>query len=234
MAGVVASGIVVAIGLATVPFSGGVSLAAVVAVLKLAGATVIASVGTGLAAGYITKQCMPNDFYLPLYKISPEEIFSGEVLLFVVNFFNPKAEATETLENGQVIKQESSAAKLQGVISKWYFTIRNFSIVALLSILVYMGIRIIISSTAQDKAKYKQRLLDWIIAMCMLFFLHYIMAFAITVTELITDSLAKKGPSYVAVFTEDTLKDYHWDFKQQVYKYYHEDKEVTDEESKNF
>lgn len=233
MAGVVASGIVVAIGLATVPFSGGVSLAAVVAVLKLAGATVIASVGTGLAAGYITKQCMPNDFYLPLYKISPEEIFSGEVLLFDVNFFNPKAEATETLENGQVIKQESSAAKLQGVISKWYFTIRNFSIVALLSILVYMGIRIIISSTAQDKAKYKQRLLDWIIAMCMLFFLHYIMAFAITVTELITDSLAKKGPSYVAVFTEDTLKDYHWDFKQQVYKYYHEDKEVTDEEAKN-
>lgn len=233
MAGVVAGGIVVAIGLAAAPFSGGVSLAAVVAGLKLAGATVIATVGTGLAAGYITKQCMPNDFYLPLYKISPEEIFSGEVLLFDVNFFNPKAEATETLENGQVIKQESSAAKLQGVISKWYFTIRNFSIVALLSILVYIGIRIIISSTAQDKAKYKQRLLDWIIAMCMLFFLHYIMAFAITVTELITDSLAKKGPSYVAVFTEDTLKDYHWDFKQQVYKYYHEDKEVTDEEAEN-
>ena len=98
MAGVVAGGIVVAIGLAAAPFSGGVSLAAVVAGLKLAGATVIATVGTGLAAGYITKQCMPNDFYLPLYKISPEEIFSGEVLLFDVNFFNPKAEATAIIK----------------------------------------------------------------------------------------------------------------------------------------
>ena len=229
IAAIIAGGIAVVAGIATAPFSGGMSLAAVVAGVKLIGTTVIVAGGAAFAANYIAKQNIPNDFYLPLYQISPEEIFAGQILLFDVNFFNPKDATSSELVTNQIIDQESSAATLQGVISKWYLTIRNFSIVALLSILVYIGIRIIISSTAQDKAKYKQRLLDWVIAMCMLFFLHYIMAFAVTVTELITDSLAKKGPSYVAIFTDDTLEDYHWDFKQATYKYYDENNQVVDE-----
>lgn len=35
-----------------------------------------------------------------------------------------------------------------------------------------------ISSTAADKSKYKQMLIDWVVAICLLFVLHYIMAFA--------------------------------------------------------
>ncbi len=31
-------------------------------------------------------------------------------------------------------------------------------------------IRIIISSSADDKAKYKQRLFDWLVAICLIFF----------------------------------------------------------------
>lgn len=232
LAGVLAGGIAIAVGLIGAPFSGGLSLAAVVAGIKLAGTAIVVGVGSGLAASYISKQVMPNDFYLPLYRISPEEIFSNEVLLFDVNFFNPKEEKTETLTTGQEITQESSAQLLQSTISQWYFTLRNFAIVALLSILVYTGIRIIISSSAQDKAKYKQRLMDWTVSMCLLFFLHYIMAFAITITELITDSLNKTIPSYIAMFDNETLQDYHWDFDQVIYKKYYNDQEITDDEIK--
>ncbi len=75
---------------------------------------------------------------------------------------------------------------MQPIISKWYRTFRLIALVALLSVIVYIGIRIIISSTAQDKSKYKKMLLDWLIAMCLLFVLQFIMSAVMTVTQQIT------------------------------------------------
>ncbi len=91
---------------------------------------------------------------------------------------------------------KSSSAQLQPIISKWYYALRNLAIVALLSILVYIAIRIIISSSMEDRAKYKQHLLDWLIAMCLLFFMHYIMSFAVTLTEEITKALEPMSEPY--------------------------------------
>ena len=73
---------------------------------------------------------------------------------------------------------ESTSKQLQSTISTWYVVLRNVALVALLSVLVYVGIRIIISSSAGDKAKYKQWLMDWIVAICLLFTMHYIMSFS--------------------------------------------------------
>ena len=62
--------------------------------------------------------------------------------------------------------------------------------VGLLSVLVYLGIRMLLSSIAADRAKYKQMLMDWVIAMCLLFTLHFIMSFALTMVETVTAMLA--------------------------------------------
>lgn len=81
----------------------------------------------------------------------------------------------------------STAYNLRRVVANWYIILRNMSLVALLSILVYVGIRIMISSTAADKSKYKQMLVDWVVAVCLLFVLHYIMAFANLAVKKIID-----------------------------------------------
>ncbi len=81
----------------------------------------------------------------------------------------------------------STAYHLRTVVANWYIILRNMSLVALLSILVYVGIRIMISSTAADKSKYKQMLIDWVVAVCLLFVLHYIMAFANLAVKKIID-----------------------------------------------
>ncbi len=47
----------------------------------------------------------------------------------------------------------------------------------------------IISSTSPDKAKYKQMLVDWVVAFCLLFFMHYIMAITMTVVDKLNDTL---------------------------------------------
>ena len=85
---------------------------------------------------------------------------------------------TKTKTEGKKETISSTAKQLRQTISSWYIVLRDLSLVALLSVLVYVGIRIIISSTSKDKAKYKQMLMDWLVAICLLFVMHYIMAFS--------------------------------------------------------
>lgn len=100
----------------------------------------------------------------------------------------------------------SPAKEMQASISKWYIALRTIALVGLLSVLLYIGIRIILSSSsANDKAKYKNMLKDWIVAICILFTLHYIMAFMLDMTEnannIIRNNVATKSSS------EDYEKD---------------------------
>lgn len=77
-----------------------------------------------------------------------------------------------------------SVSVLKPIVSKWYNILRTIAIVGLLSVLVYIGIRILIYSTsAQDKAKYKNMLKDWLIGLCLLFVLHFIMSFTMAITR---------------------------------------------------
>ena len=83
----------------------------------------------------------------------------------------------------------STSYELQKTISTWYKALRAIALVGLLSVLVYVGIRILISSTGQEKAKYKKMIVDWVTAICILFVLQYIMVFILEITQKITDIL---------------------------------------------
>ncbi len=91
-------------------------------------------------------------------------------------------------ENGKEIKTSSqnSATMLKRTISTWYNALRNICIVLMLSVLVYIGIRILLSSIASDKAKYMTMLKDWLVGLCLLFLMHYIMAFSVSLVERLT------------------------------------------------
>lgn len=105
-----------------------------------------------------------------------------------------KAEAEETIKKAEAKNNKSIAMILHDTIAKWYVALRNLAIVGMLIILLYVGIRIIVSSTASDKAKYKEFLKDWLIALCLLFTLHYIMTFTVTVVNSITEAIAGGNP----------------------------------------
>lgn len=105
-----------------------------------------------------------------------------------------KAEAEETIKKTEAKNNKSIAMILHDTIAKWYVALRNLAIVGMLIILLYVGIRIIVSSTASDKAKYKEFLKDWLIALCLLFTLHYIMTFTVTVVNSVTEAIAGENP----------------------------------------
>ena len=82
---------------------------------------------------------------------------------------------------------ESSAEKLKESIATWYKVMMEIALVGLLSVLVYISIRMILTSVAEDKAKYKKMLSDWVAAVCIIFLLHYLMSITFTCTQAIND-----------------------------------------------
>ena len=129
----------------------------------------------------VTEKMLLSEFYLPMYSATPYEIFSNKIPLFDVNFFDSK----EGISQDDL--KQNTAYQLREVIAKLYARLRMIAIVGMLSVLVYIGIRIIISSAAKDKAKYKQFFVDWIVGMCLLFSMHYIMNFSVLFVEKITN-----------------------------------------------
>lgn len=163
-------------------------------------------IGTNISS--ITEGWIPSVFYLPIYAISPEEIFQNKIGVLDVNFFNPNPYGEIELANGAVVEEQTSTASaLQATISSWYLTLRNFAMVVLLVVLLYIGIRIVASSASQERAKYKEKLFSWIVAMCLLVFMHYIMSVAVTVVEAVSEGINKINNN-IAIGMEK-LDDYY-------------------------
>lgn len=108
--------------------------------------------------------------------ITPYKIFFGKYDLLSVNMFE------ETEKDGFVKEFRSS-------ISTWYYVVRLISVALLLVILVYVGIRMALASVADDKAKYKKMLFDWIVGLALIFVIHYIAIFTVYCNDAIVHAI---------------------------------------------
>lgn len=129
---------------------------------------------------------------------SPENIFANNIAALDVNFLRPNTYESVYVEGGSAEfsqdaqnASESAATQLRQVIANWYKSFRNIAIVALLSILIYLGIRILIGSTAEDKAKYKEAIRDWVVALCLVFFMQFILSATLMICDQITNLFSK-------------------------------------------
>ena len=78
---------------------------------------------------------------------------------------------------GGVPKEDSMMKSIKQDVYKFYVLTRNFSIAISLFVLIYMGIRMAISTVATEQAKYKKMLINWVASLMILFLLHIIIVF---------------------------------------------------------
>lgn len=128
-----------------------------------------------------------DSWEIPNMLYCPENIFGNNISMLDVNFLNPNT-YTSVVESGRGTdsaekKTKSIADSLKNTVSSWYKAFRNIAIVALLSILVYLGIRTLLTSSAEDKAKYKESIKNWLVALCLVFLMHFIMSAAIMIVN---------------------------------------------------
>lgn len=129
--------------------------------------------------------------------LSPETIIKGKFALMNANIFEEvKADGSYydiyKSDNNSIVTGKNS---LRETVAGWYYALRNLAIVALLSVLVYIGIRMTISTVSQDKAKYKTMLKDWFVALCLVFVMHYLMVGILNISSIITEAIGTTGQS---------------------------------------
>ena len=100
-----------------------------------------------------------------------EDILFNKVPILSVNFF--KSTNSEIITN------------IRGSIATWYYALRNIAIILSLAVLIYIGIRMALSTISEDKAKYKKMLVDWIVGFITIFLLHYIIVITVNVNDLL-------------------------------------------------
>lgn len=234
--------------------SGGTVIAMIAAIAKglisiVAGGTFMGLIAIPIVAGSGNAQIsnasasvfpdtikVPATVYLPAFNYSPEEIFQGKVLLFNVNFFGDPIDIQQDedgnyyyMDDGEkvITSKQNIAEDLSGTIANWYVGIRNIALVAMMIVLLYIGIRMLLSTVASDKAKYKQLLQDWLIGVMLLFLMHYIMAFSVTLVQKLTKvvSAGVDENVYVVAFpTDENNKIAKWfDENGMAYMLYDKD-----------
>lgn len=127
--------------------------------------------------------------------MSPDKIFKGEVELLNANIFKAPVYNGNFGKLFGAVNGTSIASALKVAVSSVYIILRNIAAIILLCLLIYTGIRILLKSASPyDQAKWKQALIDWIKALCLLMFMHFIMIGIFYISDLIVDSL--KGAMY--------------------------------------
>lgn len=100
---------------------------------------------------------------------------------FTVNADNSNAANVDSAD--EIVKIIKEA------IAKWYYVMRLIVIAFMLVLLLFIGVKMALSTIASEKAVYKQMLIDWIAGMIIVFSIHYIMIFILTVNDSIVKSL---------------------------------------------
>ena len=122
---------------------------------------------------------------------TPEQIFSGSIDLLSIDFISGNN------------NNNKDWGAIRGTIATWYKVLRLIAIIGLLSVLIYTGIKVIISSNTQNKAKYKEWIVNWFIAVAILFSMHYIMSFIIAGTNEISKFIQSSNKPIKIIYSND-------------------------------
>lgn len=101
--------------------------------------------------------------------------------------------ATIILPNFAFAKEEgiNVVLILKEAIATWYYIIRVISMAIMLIVLIFIGIKMAISSVASDRAFYKRMIMDWVAGMVLVFGIHYVMIFILELNETLISMVSK-------------------------------------------
>lgn len=120
-----------------------------------------------------------------------EDFFAGNLEISNINIFDsmPSGNVIENLFDDTRNNENSVINAVKISVASWYYALRNIAAVGLLCALIYTAIRILLSTVAEDKAHYKDLLMDWVKAACLVLFAHVLMMLILDVADFIVETL---------------------------------------------
>ncbi len=128
----------------------------------------------------------------------------NRVPLFNINYFN----TDETYQVGDTtIHASSSINAIKDNVRTMYIVCRLLALLLELLVLIYIGIRMAISTIAEEQAKYKKMFIGWLESLILLFLLQYIMIAVISFGEAITNVFYKLECSLLSSSGNQSFED---------------------------
>nr|MCR5630129.1 hypothetical protein [Eubacterium sp.] len=93
------------------------------------------------------------------------------------------------LKNDDYWGNTSIFVSIRNSVAMWYVGVRNLAAIILVIIAAYVGIRMVLATVAEEQAKYKQMLYDWLKSLGMLLAMHFIMVFFIFLNDQLVTAL---------------------------------------------
>ncbi len=103
-----------------------------------------------------------------------QDLVLGNISLFNANFFDLTV-GSNVKNNPNILMKEN--------VRTWYYSVNQIAIIANLLVLIYVGIRMAISTVAEEQAKYKTMLFEWLASLVILFALPYILTFIFAIAD---------------------------------------------------
>lgn len=109
-----------------------------------------------------------------------------------ISYFDKKEEVGDNASS--LLYGTEGVGGLDSVVNEWYAIFMRIALMGYMVIFVYMGIRILLISTANQKATYKKLFVDWVIGLAILFLFPFVMKYIIYMNEGFVEMIeANKG-----------------------------------------
>ncbi len=148
-----------------------------------------------------------------VYWLTIERIVFNRVPLFNINYFDGDEDAifdtknsnakTYNVGNLTVFADPNNNAIKVGIAKVFYIS-RTIALAIGLLVLIYIGIRMAISTVATEQARYKKMLISWVESVLIIFLMLYIMSFTIRFGEIITTALYNLEQQVISLVTDDS------------------------------
>lgn len=127
--------------------------------------------------------------------VNVESILFNRVPILNANIFETASVEYDTNKTEQetdadkIAKNDEIVPIIRNAVAKWYYILRLIAIAFMLLVLIFVGIKMALSTVASEKAVYKQMLIDWVAGMIIVFTIHYIMISIFAINDAIVNGL---------------------------------------------
>lgn len=132
--------------------------------------------------------------------------FSIESIIFNQAIENPISLISVNFFDKTGSDKDNTNKLIQENIATWYIAIRNIAITILVIVAMYIAIRMLLATTSEKKAQYKEILIYWVRSLALIFVLHYIMIGIIAINDALVKALYKAGEQVVAGKNNDIME----------------------------
>ena len=133
------------------------------------------------------------DMVMKTDRVTVRDVIFGNLPQLSINFWETSSITNNDANmNGDTVDvsiDTPPVSVLKGIVSYWYGVLRKIAIAIYLVMLLYIGVRILLSSTGKGASQFKESLTSWVVGVIILMFFPIVMRYIILINQSFVEML---------------------------------------------